>query len=362
MKELPRRPMPFILFCFGLLTVSAIFVMVMSKEEEVVVTPGGEQEKDAAVCIVPKISIAFCGNSMLYFNDCPRLMEQMVAVGQAPVAVIQDSCLRGGASLTSLYNHGNGMQKKFATPPATIQLKNMLLYSNTTCLLAEEEIHEPPKQAEIPAAVSYDVGSDTVEDLLQSTSWDYVVLNDYTQGPARIQTRKETQKSLRDKYAPLLLGTNATVIIVQTPAYMVSGLKDSEDLGDFISFSDLLADGVKSYVETLQASGIQNSRVAPVGEAFRYIYHTNQQFWKSLYSWDHFHPSPHGTWLEACVIYCTIFGKAPPRYSAEWWQYSRYMQPPDEEPLPRPTEEEAKELRRIACKITGVPIEDETDD
>jgi hypothetical protein len=79
MKEVPRRPMPFLLICFGLLAISAIFVLVMSKEEEVVVSPGGEQQEEtnAAICFVPKISIAFCGNSMLYFNDCPRLMEQM---------------------------------------------------------------------------------------------------------------------------------------------------------------------------------------------------------------------------------------------------------------------------------------------
>jgi hypothetical protein len=360
MKEVPRRPMPFLLICFGLLAVSAIFVLVMSKEEEVVVSPGGEQQEEtnSAICFVPKISIAFCGNSMLYFNDCPRLMEQMIAQGQAPVTVIQDSCLRGGATLSSLYNHGNGMQKKFATPPATIQLKNLLLHSNTTCLVTEEEeAKEPPNYTDIPAGASHDVGAATVEVLLQSTAWDYVVLNDYTQGPARLPTRKETQKALREKYVPLLLDTNATAILVQTPAYKIPGLKDSDDLGDFISFSNLLAEGVQSYIETLQAAGIPDSRIAPVGEAYRYLYHTNLQLWKRLYSWDHFHPSPHGTWLEACVIYCTIFRTVPPEYNADWWQYSRYMQPPDEEPLPRPTEEEAKELRRIACKIAEVPME-----
>jgi hypothetical protein len=124
--------------------------------------------------------------------------------------------------------------------------------------------------------------------------------------------------------------------------------------------------------------------IAPVGEAYRYLHHHNPALWNKLYSWDDFHPSPHGTWLQACVIYCTCFGTKtadtpqqqprgdsgsnknsksvrlllppqPPVYNPLWWEKSRYMQPPDQKPLPLPTAEEAMELRRVACLVCGVP-------
>ena len=76
------------------------------------------------------IAMAFLGNSMQYKNDCPRLVQQMVVQQAAAVLiltsritttlVLQDSCLRGGASLPGLWRNGNGMAEKFATPPAAV--------------------------------------------------------------------------------------------------------------------------------------------------------------------------------------------------------------------------------------------------
>jgi hypothetical protein len=69
--------------------------------------------------------------------------------------------------------------------------------------------------------------------------------------------------------------------------------------------------------------------------------------------------STHGTFLEANVLYCTIVGKRPPAYDNTWWRTARYMQPPDVEPLPLPTNEEAGLLTDIACKVCGL---EDTDD
>jgi hypothetical protein len=295
------------------------------------------------------IAIAFVGNSMLYFNDCPRLVQQMLE--EVVAVVTQDSCLRGGATLTSLWKTGNGMSKKFATEQAIFP---------QSC-----SVDERKKQKRAAAATAvvgrpvYDIGAESVEQLLQAESWDFVVLNDYTQGPARPESRMATETILREKYAPLLRKMNAIPVIVQTPAYRKPGIKDSEDLGDFETFTDTLAHGVRSYADTLTVSGIPDCRIAPVGEAYRYLYRNNPDLWKKLYSWDDFHPSPYGTWLQACVIYSTCFHRRlppppPPLYNALWWERSRYMQPPDEKPLPLPTEAEAMELQRVACLVCGV--------
>ena len=53
------------------------------------------------------------------------------------------------------------MQRKFATPAA----------------LQED-------------GVTYDIGSPTVSALLENAKWDYVVMNDHTQSPAREETSR----------------------------------------------------------------------------------------------------------------------------------------------------------------------------
>ena len=288
-----------------------------------------------------EIAIAFAGNSMLYFNDCPRLVQQML---EEKVTVHQDSCLRGGATLSSLWKNGNGMVQKFATKAA---------------LIDEENVDSKNSQ-------NYDIGSKTVDEMLSSRKgWDFLVLNDHTQSPARQDTMEQTEKALRERYAPSILRNNVmTTILVQTPAYRVAGLKESEDLGSFDEMTNLVAEGLRSYKETLEGEGIADCRIAPVGEAYRYLHDNNKDLWEKLYSHDDFHPSPHGTWLEACVIFCTCFPDSqelvPPIYNSTWWESSRIMQPSDEAPLPRPTEEEAMELRAVACAICGVsPPKDE---
>jgi len=272
-----------------------------------------------------EISIAFCGNSMLYFNDTPRLVQQMMQ--EMGKIVYQDSCLRGGASLPSLLKNGNGMAQKFAS--------------------------EEAKRSD----GSYDTGAPSVQELLTSRqSWDFVVCNDYTQAPARSDSIAATTTALSEQYAPLFLkASTGAVVLIQTPAYRVEGIKDSQDLGSFEEMTNLLAQGLQSYQQTLEKEGIEDCRIAPVGEAYRYLHAHSRDLWRKLYSWDDFHPSPFGTWLQACVIFCTCFPEeAPPVYNAQWWEQSRYMQPPDEKPLPLPTLEEASELRRVASLVCGV--------
>ena len=57
------------------------------------------------------LRVAFAGNSFIYYNDLPRVFEAFFAPG----SVVTTSCLRGGTTLTSLCDLGNGMGKKFAT-------------------------------------------------------------------------------------------------------------------------------------------------------------------------------------------------------------------------------------------------------
>jgi hypothetical protein len=67
-------------------------------------------------------SVAFIGNSMLYFNDFPRFFEEISGGGGSVVR--QDSCLHGGASIGSLLLEGNLMHPQFETTEAIIQVND----------------------------------------------------------------------------------------------------------------------------------------------------------------------------------------------------------------------------------------------
>ena len=109
-------------------------------------TPRSPKRPDARRrSTMPKVSIALMGNSVLYYNDVPRLLEALGGSDLFDQGVVeQDSCLRGGAGFSQLLAKGNGMEEKFGAE---------------------------------------DHGSPDVASLL-SRSWDYVVMNDYTQATA----------------------------------------------------------------------------------------------------------------------------------------------------------------------------------
>ena len=96
------------------------------------------------------IKVAFLGNSILYFNDTPRFL---VNLSKHKIAY-QDSCLRGGTTLTELYTLGNGMKRHG--------------FSTHNALMDNGE---------------YDIGSPAVQDLLQDKQiqWDVIVMNEHTQ-------------------------------------------------------------------------------------------------------------------------------------------------------------------------------------
>ena len=154
-----------------------------------------------------KASIAFLGNSIIYYNDTPRLLE---ALGGG--AIVQDSCLRGGVTLGQLLDRGNGMQAKF---------------------------------------VSDDKGSPDVASLL-SRAWDFVVMNDYTQAPAREVSRNATVEVLTTRLAPLIAQSGATPILLETWAYRAH-TKGSDDLGDTAAFTEALRAGYRVYADALAA-------------------------------------------------------------------------------------------------------------
>lgn len=59
----------------------------------------------------PDVRVAMIGNSLMYYNDLPRLLEAM-----SGGSITQDSCLHGDASFQSQLMYGNGMYEKVSWP------------------------------------------------------------------------------------------------------------------------------------------------------------------------------------------------------------------------------------------------------
>jgi hypothetical protein len=349
----------------------------------------GEQSSSS-----PIYSVAHLGNSIQYYNDCPRVLEQMLlstALGRVvdldccpeqrnrkhPL-VLSESCLRGGATVPSLWEQGNGIANKFASRPESI----------------------------LKGDDGYDIGAPTVSDLLQQSSsssnrryWDFIIVNDHTQSPVRSERKEESKTALETHYLPAIAAgmevsnnrssssssTTTTVVFVQTMAYKTPVINSAE-LGSFDDFTNSLAKGYDEYVALVEAFAANDrypnqqllrATVAPLGRAYQVIRSEHFDLWSNaMYANDDFHPSPHGTWLEACLLHCVVTGgqkfalfdhDGENNNNGEnendddsmeiWWKQARYLQPPTypngdpQEPLRLPTRAEAVLLNDIAYRV-----------
>ena len=138
------------------------------------------------------MNLAFLGNSMLYYNDCPRMVQQMLAASSSN-PVVQDSCLRGGCTLSSLWHEGNGMMTKFASSESIIPIDSPW----------GTEMHGKLFDTGAPSP-SVLLSRDTNHQYYRIRSaeklpfWDYCIINDYTQSPAREESRRVTSSALKE--------------------------------------------------------------------------------------------------------------------------------------------------------------------
>jgi hypothetical protein len=238
------------------------------------------------------VSVAFLGNSVLYYNDCPRLLENM-----STNITQQDSVLRGGADLKKLLRRGNGDHFKMSWSAS--------------------------------GAPCSDVGQSTVASLFQNKKWDYVVINDRMQNFTYSQHLSQMKQLLAKSYAPLFVSSGATPILLATHAPPRILAKSSRTISEYVAE---VYKGYEAYAAALSPMLDENHqpRIAPVGRAFEYIYNNSQTMYEKLFHTDDYHASPYGTYLQACVLHCTIFSTPPPlalpNNITTLWNNARYMQ------------------------------------
>lgn len=196
---------------------------------------------------LPFVNVAFIGNSMIYYNDLPRLMERL---GDGHIS--QDSCLHGDADLSTILLWGNGMYQKFKTGTARVGMNDRTQYDFGACTVPqllfgydadlETKFENYGAYGDDDASLaetkayddffSYYDGSNPC--LLHENyytylgnkyetegepTWDYVVMNDNTRSPARSETREESLEILKNYYIPWLQELGCTPIFISTYGY-----------------------------------------------------------------------------------------------------------------------------------------------
>lgn len=306
------------------------------------------------------LTVAFVGNSMMFVNDLPRLMEAM-----SGFQLVQDSCLHGSLNFGSILRKGNGMYGKFMEPPNRNDDFEDLGACTVTQLLLGEDPNLKPGNANgyyvndgtNPCLVNesyYNQRQNRTGSRSPAPIWDFVVLNDRTTYPAVPSLRNQSISSLRDSYAPLILQTGATPVLYVTYAY------PEQQVGDIPTFTSRVWEGYMQYAavlaEVLPIS--QQPILAPVGIAFLLLWEENYGLWERLFGIDYMHPSPHGTYLIGCVLFATLRGRMPPATAAvpvkvkALWDRARCMQLDWEgDTLPFPTQAEANFLYLVAKRV-----------
>lgn len=144
---------------------------------------------------------------------------------------------------------------------------------------------------------------------IYSQQWDYVILQEQSQRPSfppfQVQSDVYPFAAILDS---LIHDNNPCT---ETVFYMTWGRKNGDASNcagwpPVCTYEGMQARLRESYLEM---GMLNNATVGPVGAAWRYMRSLNPAF--DLYQPDESHPSVHGTYLAACVLYSTIFHKSP---------------------------------------------------
>ena len=323
-----------------------------------------------------RIQVAFIGNSVQYFNDFPRFMEAI-----SGDHVVQNSCLHEYATIFTIVQSGNGMLKKFNTEKARVGDDSSNLFDYGACtvhqllfgydgfLYGDWKSYNASTTGTTYSG-AYNDGLNpcyadasyltyiTTQFLNNPIKWDYVVINDDPETPGSSESRQKSLESLMSTYASWFAQTGAIPVFLDTPAYW-STFKNLSTFENVPTFTSLTYEGYREYAGLLGSflPAIQKPLIAPVGIAFLAVWEDDYQMWTKLFHYDEINLSPHGTFLQGCVVHHSLFGHLPrkdvalPDSISSLFSRARRMQPPSHHRKEWPTRDEALYLYNIAKKV-----------
>ena len=149
----------------------------------------------------------------------------------------------------------------------------------------------------------------TVQNLLYSEVWDYVILQDQSQNPSFPPSQVANEVY---PYAESLCEDVRQANACSKPVFFMTWGRENGDTQNCVFYPPLCTyEGMQdrlteSYTEMAEDN---NSLLAPVGTAWKSVRESHPNI--NLYSSDGSHPSIHGSYLAACVFYATLFSDNP---------------------------------------------------
>lgn len=208
--------------------------------------------------------ILFLGNSLVFFNDLPGVLEQLMKAAGKEVYV--QSVTKGSATISDFTDESTVVGQK-ALP------------------------------------------------LLQNERWDYVIIEPSRRITPFEATVREAELASAKKIREYALRAGGDVLL-----YSVWGNNNGK-VHEFYAESPIRIERVathpmerKAHTAFLQRTNAAFSvelggvKIAEVGYAFENLICAHPEI--NPYHADHRHPCPEGTYLAACVIYETIFGES----------------------------------------------------
>jgi hypothetical protein len=143
--------------------------------------------------------------------------------------------------------------------------------------------------------------SDRTIKIIREQSWDYVILQEQSVIPAKLEEREQSMVP-----AIRTLDTEIRETGAKTILFMTWGRQDGLPQEGFSDYHEMQAAITEGYQEIGKEL---NVAVAPVGEAWKISLDEGAQL--ALWTHDGSHPSMEGSFLAACVFYAVIFDVSP---------------------------------------------------
>lgn len=193
--------------------------------------------------------------------------------------------------------------------------------------------------------------------------WDFLVLDDRTAGPRLQENRDTSLAALQDTFLPLIQESKVTPLLLVTSAYWTH--RDADDDANDNTFQNITYwsvqtyEGYKQYANYLRKAlpRSQRPRLVNMDVAFLVVYEEDLDLWYSLYWVDDKHPSPHGAFLQNCLLHHAVYGVLPKRSIVllddmeSLWDNARTLMYPRDATVPFPTREEAEYLYDVCHRV-----------
>eukprot|EP00977_Amphora_coffeiformis_P025149 scaffold18388_cov185-Amphora_coffeaeformis.AAC.3 len=301
-----------------------------------------------AIFGAPDKYVAFIGNSMMYYYDLPRSLQIFSDYK------VQQNCLLSGAGAFERQTFlQNGMWNRWRSDGA-------LLHT-----LDDDEVNVNGYADSFYDNKVYDLGACTMNMLLfgynhteaeenYDAFWNYREQNGVTDDYGWVYDWKSD------------LDPRLNNPCTQSQAYLdflnnlpSSDIRKNPKKWDYLTFKVYM--GYKQYATFVQKAlpRSQKPKLVNMGIAFLVVFEENLDLWNSLFWKDKKHPSPHGSFLESCLVHHAVYGRVPYKSTVirddmqSLWNGTRNLMYPRDTAVPFPTKQEAEYLYEVCERVAG---------